>query len=156
MKIIRLLLSLMLCYLVAFLGSAATFSAIPTWYVTLQKPFFNPPNQIFGPVWTLLYILIGIAFFLIWEKGFKTKKAQKARNVFFLQLGLNFLWSFVFFSLHSIFFALVVIIALWISILWTIRLFWGISPRAGNLLVPYLCWVSFATLLNAAIFLLNR
>lgn len=146
----------MLCYLVAFLGSAATFSAIPTWYVTLQKPFFNPPNQIFGPVWTLLYILIGIAFFLIWEKGFKTKKAQKARNVFFLQLGLNFLWSFVFFSLHSIFFALVVIIALWISILWTIRLFWGISPRAGNLLVPYLCWVSFATLLNAAIFLLNR
>lgn len=155
MRFAKLLLSLLLCYLVAFFGSIATFSAITTWYVTLQKPFFNPQNQIFGPVWTLLYTLMGISFFLIWEKGFKTKKAQKARNVFFLQLGLNFLWSFVFFSLHNIFFALVVIIALWISILWTIRLFWGISPRAGNLLVPYLCWVSFATVLNFALMLLN-
>lgn len=155
MKLYRLFVSLSICYFVALFGSLVTFPSITTWYAGLQKPFFNPPNQIFGPVWGLLYTLMGIAFYMVWNKGFDTKKAHLAAKVFALQLALNFLWSYVFFALHLPLLAFFFILGLLASIIWTTVLFWKVSPRAGNLLVPYIAWVSFATLLNGAIVVLN-
>lgn len=154
MRIIKLIVSLLLSFSAAAIGSIATIPNIPTWYVTLAKPFFNPPNWLFGPVWTFLYILIGISFFLLW--GGKTKKSKHiAYSIFFVQLLLNALWSIVFFGLHSLWGGLVVIIALLASIVILIMRFWKIRPIASYLLIPYLLWVGFATCLNLALALLN-
>ncbi len=150
----KLTMSFVVVFVVAGAGSTATFDSIPTWYAELTKPPFNPPNFIFGPVWTILYAFMAISLFLIW-KGKQTKEAIYARKVFVVQLGLNFLWSFVFFGAHQLGLAVITILALWASILYTILLFKRINKTAANLLVPYLLWVSFATLLNVSIFLLN-
>ena len=116
----------------------------------------NPPNFIFGPVWTILYTLMGIALFIVWDKGLKNKKIGKAVKIFLLQLALNFLWSLVFFGFHLPFAAFIVIIALWISIFYTMSLFKKISKPAYWLLVPYVAWVSFAMILNFFVAILNR
>jgi len=155
MKVLKLIFSICLCFLVAFFGSLATFSSIATWYAHLNKPFFNPPNFIFGPVWSVLYVLMGISLFLVWDKGLKNKKVKVAVEVFILQLALNLLWSLVFFGLHLPFAAFLIIIALWISIFYTMSLFKKISDTAYWLLVPYVCWVSFAMILNFFIAILN-
>lgn len=132
-----------------------TASEVGSWYAAIQKPSFNPPNYIFGPVWTALYILMGIALAIVWRKP-----AEPARNMamkfFFLQLLLNFLWSFIFFYFHLTGWALVEIIILWLCIFITIILFYKQSKTAAWLMVPYILWVSFATVLNAAIWQLNR
>lgn len=151
----KLIISVVGCELVGILGSVFTVSSIPTWYATLNKPSFAPPNWIFGPVWTTLYLLMGVAFYLIWKQGWKKKKVKTAGMFFLAQLGLNFLWSPIFFGLRSPLMALVVIIAMWALIVMTMKKFYPLSRLAFYLLVPYLLWVSFATILNAAIVVLN-
>jgi len=143
------------CELVGILGTPFTASAIPTWYASLNKPVFAPPNWLFGPAWTTLYFLMGVAFYLIWKQGWKTKKTRTARNFFLLQLGLNFIWSPIFFGLRSPILGLLVIIAMWMMIIMTMKQFYPLSKLAFYLLLPYVLWVSFATLLNAGIVLLN-
>lgn len=151
----KLIISIVGCELVGILGSIFTISAIPTWYAALNKPPFAPPNWIFGPVWTLLYLLIGVAFYLIWKQDFKKKKIITAGTFFLVQLGLNFIWSPIFFGLRSPLLGLIVIVAMWVLIVMTMKKFYPLSRMAFYLLVPYLLWVSFATMLNAAIVVLN-
>lgn len=140
--------------LAGLIGSLATFQNVKTWYPTLVKPSFNPPAWLFGPVWTLLYIMMGAALFLVWESPARDKRA--AVVFFFLQLALNALWSVVFFGMHSPKGGLAVIAALWALIIATMITFFRINPAAGWLLAPYLAWVSFASVLNAAIWRLNQ
>lgn len=154
-NLLKLFVSVLGCQLVGLLGTPFTIAAIPTWYESLNKPFFAPPNWIFGPVWTLLYLMMGIAFYLIWKQGWHKKKVASAGPYFLIQLGLNFIWSPIFFGLKSPLLALFIIIAMWIFIVLTIRKFHPLSRWAAYLLVPYLLWVSFATVLNAAIVVLN-
>lgn len=155
-KIISLLLSFLICFAAAFIGSAFTIGAIPTWYASLNKPFFNPPNWIFGPVWSALYLMMGISLYSVWTKSTKKPEKQKGLIYFFIQLAVNAGWSIVFFGLHNPPLALLVLIILWITIFQTTQYFFKISRPAGCLLIPYLAWVSFAILLNVEIVLLNR
>lgn len=154
--IYKLSISIGFCLFVGFIGSLVTSPSITSWYLALQKPFFSPPNWIFAPVWTALYILMGIAAYLVWEKGLKKKTVVFALKLFLLQLFLNFLWSVIFFGLHLPGVALGEIILLLIAIFMTLKTFLPINTYAAWLLVPYLLWVSFATVLNLAIVLLNR
>jgi benzodiazapine receptor len=137
------------------IGSVFTFDAIPSWYSTLQRPDFAPPNWVFGPVWTTLYTLMGISSYIVFRKGLKKPQVRLALGVFGLQLGLNALWSILFFGLRSPILGLFCIIALLIAITATIVQFWKLSRSASILLVPYLLWVSFATILNYFIWALN-
>jgi benzodiazapine receptor len=150
---IKLILSILISLAAGAIGSIFTSSAIPTWYAALNKPFFNPPNYLFGPVWTVLYIMMGIALYLVWAKGYK--KHKKAINVFGIQLILNALWSVLFFGMRNPLLAFIEIILLWSAILYTIILFHKTSKTAAYLLIPYLLWVSFASVLNFYIFYLN-
>lgn len=147
------MISIGICLLAGVIGSVFTSPSIPTWYAALNKPVFSPPNWIFAPVWTTLYILMGISFYLIWVS--KSKLKQKATKLFLMQLGLNVLWSFMFFGLHSPVLAFVNIIALWVLIFLTIQSFRPISKTAAYLLYPYLAWVSFASILNFSLWILN-
>jgi translocator protein len=140
------------------IGAAAGFftsSAIKGWYTTIVKPSFNPPNYLFGPVWTVLYILMGIACYIIWNSNAKASIKKSALLVYAIQLALNFSWSIFFFYLENPAAAFVVIILMFIMIATTIFWFKKISVTAAWLLVPYICWVSFATALNFAIWQLN-
>jgi len=154
--ILKLVVSIVACLAAGAIGSVFTRSAIPTWYATLEKPFFTPPNWLFAPAWTLLYILMGVAAFLVWRKGLKNRGVRIALIVFLIQLVLNALWSVVFFGLESPLYGLIVISILWIAILVTIIKFFRISRVASVLMWPYLLWVTFAAGLNASIWLLNR
>jgi len=154
-NIAKLLTSIIGCELVGFVGTPFTISAIPTWYATLNKPFFAPPNWLFGPAWTLLYFLMGVSFYLIWKQDFKTLKAKIAKNFFFVQLFLNLIWSPLFFGLRSPLLGLIDIMTLWIFIVITIYKMHSVSKWASYLLIPYLLWVTFATALNGAILILN-
>ena len=153
-NIIKLVISLLLPLSVGAAAGMFTSQAVPTWYASLNRPFFSPPNWVFGPVWTSLYILLGISFFLIWKE-----EASKVRDlaiwVFSIQMLLNFAWSFLFFYFNLIGVALIEIILLWISIASMIYLFYKIKPLAAYLNIPYLLWVSFATILNAGYYFLN-
>ena len=133
-------------------GALFTTPSIPTWYATLVRPDLAPPNWVFGPVWTTLFLLMGIAAYLVWRKHAHTRRAL---GLFFLQLGLNVLWSFLFFGLHNPGAAFVEIILLWITIALTMRAFWHYSKVAVLLLLPYLAWVTFAGILNYFIWILN-
>jgi tryptophan-rich sensory protein len=135
-------------------GSLATIPNIPTWYMSLHKPFFNPPNWIFGPVWTLLYLLVAISLYLVWTAQYKASK-KNALGVFGIQLLLNAAWTVVFFGAHMTVVGVVVILLLLGSILLTVKLFWPISKVAVYLLIPYAVWVAFATALTIAIAVLN-
>ena len=147
---------LLLCLSAGGIGSAFTTSAIPTWYATLIKPSFSPPNWIFAPVWTLLYMMMGLAAAIIWQKGLQNPGVRMALVAFLAQLILNMLWSVLFFGLRSPLFGLVDILFLWVMILVTIAQFSKISAPAALLLIPYILWVTFASGLNLGIFLLNR
>ena len=151
----KLAASIVLCQLAGVIGSVFTFSSIPNWYAGINKPDFNPPNWVFGPVWTSLYTLMGVSLYIVWSKGLKNKKARTALIAFGAQLVLNSLWSVLFFGLQNPFLAFVEIILLWVAILISLVLFYRISKTAGLLLVPYLLWVSFAALLNFSIWQLN-
>jgi len=154
--ILKLVVSIIACLAASAIGSVFTRGAIPTWYANLEKPFFTPPNWLFAPAWTLLYILMGIAAFLVWRKGLENRGVRIALIVFLIQLALNALWSVVFFGLESPLYGLIVISILWIAILVTIIKFFRISRVASVLMWPYLLWVTFAAVLNASIWLLNR
>ena len=145
----KLVLSILACEGAGMIGSLFTFQAIPTWYPTLVKPSFSPPNWIFGPVWTTLYLLMGISMYLIWKK-------KKSLKLFLVHLGINSLWSIVFFGLHSILGGMVVILILWSFIFLLVKDFYRINKTAGYLLMPYLAWVTFASILNFSLLLLNR
>ena len=151
----KLIIAIVIPELVGGIGSLITISAIPTWYATLAKPALNPPSWVFGPVWTTLYLLMGIAAFLVWNKGWDRKDIRKALGVFLLQLVFNAAWSIIFFGLHSPFWAFMDIIAMWLAIVWTMMLFYRISKPAMWLLLPYILWVSFAAYLNYSILMLN-
>ena len=150
---LKLILSTTVCLAVGGISGFVTANEIPGWYVNISKPSFNPPNWIFGPVWTALYIMMGIAFFLVWKSNVPVK--EKAYLLFGLQLILNFFWSILFFSMHALGVALIEIILMWVSILLTIVSFYPISKPAAYLLIPYLLWVSFASVLNFSIWKLN-
>ncbi len=152
----KLVVSIVACLAAGAIGSIFTRQAIPTWYAMLEKPAFNPPNWLFVPVWTLLYILMGIAAFLVWRRGLENRQVRIALIVFLVQLILNALWSVVFFGLESPLYGLIVISALWVAILFTVLKFFRISSVASVLLWPYLLWVTFAAVLNVSIWLLNR
>lgn len=151
-EIPKLMVSLIIVFIVGAIGSVATSPQIPVWYATLARPAWAPPNWLFPVVWTILYILIGISLFLVWRKGLESKQALV---VFAVQLGLNLLWSLVFFGFHSIVGGLVIILMLWMAILANIIVFYRISRWAGLILLPYLVWVSIASYLNYSIYLLN-
>jgi len=147
---------ILLAQAAGLIGAYFTFDAIPAWYVFLNKPFFSPPNWIFGPVWTILYTLMGIAAFLVFKKGWKKKPVREAIYFFGFQLALNSLWSIIFFGFRSPLWALVEIVILWIAIAFTISRFARVNKTAALLLIPYILWVTFALILNLAIVLLNN
>lgn len=153
--IIKFVLSLLFCLGAGFIGSLATNKSVNTWYMTINKPAINPPNWVFGPVWTTLFILMGIALYLVWRKGFAHSGVKIAFTIFIGQLVLNILWSVFFFGLHSPLLGFIDIIILWFAILLTIILFLRVSQPAGFLLIPYILWVSFAAILNGWIMFLN-
>lgn len=156
MKIfLKLLVSILLPFIAGGIGSFFTIESIPIWYESLNKPSFNPPNWIFGPVWTILYITMGISLFLIWKNGFNKKDVKRAIFIFLFQLFLNTIWSIVFFGFQEIPSAFIGIISLWCLILATILSFYKISKIAGLILIPYILWVSFASYLNFMIWILN-
>lgn len=154
-KLTKLIISIILPFIAAAIGSFFTSPAVMTWYTTLQRPSFSPPNWIFAPVWTILYLMMGISLYLVWREGWDKKEVKKGMIVFFIQLALNAAWSIIFFGLQLPFYAFVEIIFLWFSIYLTMLLFSNVSRKAAYLLVPYILWVSFALVLNYFIFLLN-
>ncbi len=153
-KIIQLSLSIFICLSIGAVSGIATASGIKTWYITLEKPFFNPPNYLFGPVWTTLYILMGISFYMILQTP-KSEIRKKAITIFIIQLVLNFCWSFLFFKFNLLGISFIEIILIWISILLMIMTFYKIDKKAALLQIPYLLWVTFASILNGSIWFLN-
>lgn len=141
------------CFAVAALGSLATSPEIPGWYAGLKKPSWTPPNWLFGPVWTALYICMAVAGWMVWKRvGWQAV----AMTLFAIQLALNLAWSYIFFRYHNTGWAFVEIVLLWLAIAATAVKFAGVSQIAAALLVPYLLWVSYAAALNLAIWRLNR
>ena len=154
--LIRLVIAVSTPLLVGGLSGVVTARAVRDWYPTLVKPWFNPPSWVFGPVWSLLYLMMGIAAFLVWQKGGDGVAIKTALTLFAIQLVLNGLWSVLFFGLHSPALAFAEILVLWVFIGATMVSFWRISPAAGLLLLPYQLWVTFAAVLNGSIWILNR
>lgn len=149
-KWLRLVASIFACQLAGIIGSLFTSQSIPTWYATLQKPWFSPPNWVFGQVWITLYTLMGISLFWIWKKS-----DRLAISLFSFQLFLNAIWSIIFFGIRNPMLAFFEIIVLWIAILATIVKFYMIDKKSGIILLPYILWVTIATILNYYIWILN-
>jgi len=156
-KIVKIAIALIVCLMVGYSASVVTRPSVESWYPTLIKPIFNPPNWIFMPMWTLLYILMAVAAGLVWDKIKEQNEAVKKALAFFLiQLTLNAIWSYLFFGLKNPMLALIEIALLWLMIYETYLKFIKINKIAGYLLIPYLAWVAFAGILNASIWWLNR
>ncbi len=151
----RISIAIVVCLLIGFLGSIATQASVDDWFTTLEKPFFNPPNWLFAPVWSVLYVMMGIAAGLVWYRGLHHVWVKTALYHFLFQLFLNLSWSVVFFGLQRPFWALLVIVALIILLVLTIRWFKIADKKAAYLLIPYLIWVVFAAALNFEIWRLN-
>ncbi len=154
--VLALVLSIGVCLFAGIFGSIFTASEIPTWFATLAKPTWSPPAWVFGPVWTTLYVLMGVSAWIIWRKGWKRKDVKIALWIFAAQLALNALWSLIFFGWHQLGWAFLEVILLWLTILATIVFFAKISRPAAWLLAPYLAWVTIASVLNFTIWQLNR
>lgn len=154
-NILKLIISISLPLVVGGISGYLTTSEINGWFASLNKPSFNPPNYLFGPVWTALYLLMGISMFIIWKTP-RTNLRQNALKIFAVQLFLNFWWSILFFHFHLLFLSIFDIVAMWIMIYYTIHFFKQIKHIAGYLQITYLLWVSFATLLNVSIWWLNK
>lgn len=154
-KYVTLIICILLPLIIGSLSGLANAGSINTWYAQLNKPSFNPPGYLFGPVWTILYLLMGVSFYLVW-KAPDGRMRDYALIIFGIQMVLNFAWSFIFFYFHQPGWALVDIIALWVFIVAMIFIFYRINKVAALIQIPYLLWVSFATVLNAAIWLLNK
>lgn len=153
--VIKLIVSIAAPLLAGGVGAVVTTPAISTWYATLNKPWFTPPDWLFGPVWTLLYILMGLALFLVWRSP-KSRTRDIGIALFAVQLAVNVFWSFAFFGLENTLYGVLTIIPLWVLIAATIFQFYKVSKGAAFLMVPYILWVSIATALNTAAYLLNR
>lgn len=153
---LKILLAVLLINLLGGIGAVFTVNAIPEWYARLNRPPGVPPNWVFGPVWTLLYTSMGVAFALVWDRGEPGAARKRALIWFAVQMILNILWTPVFFGVHRLFAALVVIVLLIGAIAITMRYFAKAFRLAAWLLVPYLMWVSYATYLNAGFWWLNR
>ena len=151
----KFIISILLPMIIGGISGSFTSASINTWYVTLNKPWFNPPNWIFAPVWTLLYLMMGIAFYIIWKSEAVNAVKQTAVILFSAQLLVNFLWSLIFFYLKHPGLAMLDIILMWILIVATIFSFGKISSTAAWLMLPYICWVSFAMILNFYLWKLN-
>ncbi|GAA4064593.1 tryptophan-rich sensory protein [Flavobacterium cheonanense] len=155
-KVLRIALVVMTCLVIGYLSGMVTRESITTWYPTLIKPVFNPPNWIFAPVWTSLYIMMGVAGGLVWNKLDGNEALVKKAFLFFIiQLALNALWSLIFFKLHNLLLASIEVVLLLLMIFETYTQFKKIDKIAGLLLIPYLAWVSFATILTISIWYLN-
>jgi len=154
-NVLKLIIAIAACQFAGLIGSIFTTPSITTWYAGIQKPGFTPPGWIFAPVWITLFFLMGVSAYLVWKKGLENKYVFSALVVFDIQLLLNILWSYLFFSLHSPLYAFVEILILWFVILITIIIFYRISKIAAYLLLPYIAWVSFAAFLNFSIWQLN-
>ncbi len=154
--IARLIGAILLCEVAGGVGALATRTSIDNWYATLKKPSFNPPSALFGPVWTALYALMGIALHVVSRRGSGSKSLRLAYSAFGAQLALNAGWSFLFFGRRSPLYAFVEIVLLWAAIVLTVIAFFRISKPAGLLLLPYLLWTTFAAALNFSIWRLNR
>lgn len=150
----KLIVSISIPLLAGFLGSFFTSSAVNDWYLVINKPTWNPPSWVFAPVWTTLFIMMGLALYLVWNSK-KSKSVRSALNIFAVQMVLNILWSVFFFGLGNFWLAFAEIVVLWFMILFTIISFSKINKIAGWLLIPYIAWVSFASYLNFVIASLN-
>ena len=156
-KYLKIVICVAICLTVGYLSSIVTQSSIQTWYPTIEKPSFNPPNWVFAPVWTLLFILMGIAAGLIWDKISTDRELVKKGLLFFgVQLALNALWSYLFFGLNNILLASIEIVLLLLIIYETYLIFKKIDKKASYLLIPYMLWVGFASVLTTTIYFLNR
>jgi tryptophan-rich sensory protein len=154
-NVLGLAISLGACFLVAGLGGLATTSSVNDWYLTLKRPEWNPPGWIFGPVWTTLYFMMGIAAWLVWKNS-PPEKSRLPIAIFGFHLLLNLFWSILFFGMREVGWAAVEIVILWLFIVLVLLQFMRLDRLAGWLLVPYLLWVSFASFLNYTIWSLNR
>jgi benzodiazapine receptor len=152
----KLLISIFIAQLAGIVGALFTSSSVNSWYLTIKKPSWNPPAWLFGPVWITLYTLMGVAAYLVWQKKEMNQAAKAALTVYGINLFLNALWSIIFFGLKNSFFAFIEILALLFSIVLTMLLFYKIRPGTFWLLLPYLIWTSFASILNFNIWRLNR
>ena len=156
-KYVKILVCVLSCIAIGYLSGIATQSSIKTWFPTLIKPSFNPPNWLFAPVWSLLYTMMGVAAGLVWSRiEYEKESVEKALKFFIIQLALNALWSVLFFGLQNPMLALIEIVLLWLMIYETYIKFGKIDKIAGYLFVPYILWVSFAAILNASLWWLNR
>ena len=155
-SIIKLIVSILASFAAGGIGSLFTFKAIPTWYAALRKPRYTPPNRAFGPVWTTLYLLMGISVFLVWQKGLATNGVLLAFVLFWIQLAINAIWSIIFFGMKSRGGGVATIIVLWLLILATIVTSFQVSIWAGALLIPYIVWVTIASYLNIGVWILNK
>jgi len=153
-KYLKLILCILIPLLIGAVSGIATASGVNDWFLTIKKPVFNPPNYLFGPVWTVLYFLMGISFYMVLQTPY-LKSKKDAIAIFVIQLFLNFCWSFLFFKYQLIGIAFTEIILIWISIICMIYAFHKINRRAAYLQLPYLLWVSFASILNGTIWWLN-
>lgn len=153
-RYLKLAICITIPLLIGGISGFATATSINDWYVHINKPSFNPPNYLFGPVWTTLYILMGISFYMILQTA-SNEMRKKAVNIFSIQLLLNFCWSFIFFKFQLLGLAFIEIIIMWLSIIAMIIIFFEINKKAGILQIPYLLWVSFASVLNGSIWFLN-
>ena len=151
----KLVVAVLFCVIAGSIGSLVTITGPGSWYSTLDKPFFTPPGWVFAPVWLTLFVLMGIALYLVWESGIRQRNVQVALAIFGIQFILNILWSFLFFGLQSPLLGLVDILLLWVMIAATIAAFYRVRKTAAYLLIPYIAWVSIATALNGAIYLMN-
>lgn len=155
-KILKIVIMVVTCVAVGYLSGEVTRESVTTWYTTIEKPFFNPPNWIFAPVWGLLYVFMGVAAGLVWARiDYQKEVVKKGLTFFAIQLGLNALWSYLFFGLHNPLLALIEIVVLWLMIYETYVQFKQVNAIAGYLFIPYLAWVTFAGVLNGAIWWLN-
>ncbi len=154
-RVIKLIAALAVCQIAGLVGFLFTTPAIAGWYAALEKPDFTPPNWVFSSVWIGLFVLMAVAAFLVWDKGFSTKGVKAASAFFGIQLLLNVLWPILFFGCRSPFLAFVEIVTLWLAVAVTILIFYRVSKPAAFMLAPYLLWVTFAVALNFAIFRLN-
>lgn len=156
-KITKILIMVVTCVGVGYLSSLFTREGVETWYTTIQKPSFNPPNEVFAPVWSTLYVIMGVAAGLVWNRiDMQRDAVKKALTFFWIQLALNALWSYLFFGMHNPLLALIEIVLLWLMIYETFVQFNKVYKVAAYLMLPYLAWVTFATVLNASIWWLNR